>query len=253
MSVPRFLAASLNVSARTAELDADESHHLRKVLRLGLGDVVRVFDGAGREWEGAVASATGRQVVVSLDRSVDAPREPPVAVTLAVGLLKGDQMETVVRASTALGVAAITPLVTARVVAPGRARVDAARERWRRVAVASAKQCGRAVVPVITESSPLADLLSGAYGARVMLAEPEADAAALTGAPAKPEGSAPDGRGGQPRALLLIGPEGGWTPDEVRLAASRGCQMWRLGPRTLKAELAPTVALAALWANWGWE
>lgn len=252
MSVPRFLVSSVDWPARTAEFDADETHHLRKVLRLGRGDVVRVFDGAGREWEGAVAAA-GRKATVSLERVVAAPAEPPVAVTLAVGLLKGDQMDTVVREATALGAAAITPLVTARVVAPGRARVEAARDRWRRVAIASAKQCGRAVVPVVTEPATLEAVLIEAYGVRVMLAEPETGAATGAEAPAKPDARAPDVGGARPRALLLVGPEGGWTVDELAFAVSRGCRTWRLGPRTLKAELAPTVALAALWARWGWE
>lgn len=243
----------MDLSARSAELDADETHHLRKVLRLGRGDVVRVFDGVGREWEGAVAQVTARGATVSLDRDVIAPPEPPVAVTLAVGLLKGDQMETVVREATALGVATITPLVTARVIAPGRARVEAARERWRRVAIASAKQCGRAVVPVITEPSTLDDAIAGAYAERVMLAEPESGAQASDAAPGTPTISAPDGAGGQTRALLLVGPEGGWTADEISLGVARGCHTWRLGPRTLRAELAPAVALAALWSTWGWQ
>lgn len=253
MSAPRFLVASLNLPARTADLDADEAHHLHKVLRLGRGDRVRVFDGAGREWEGAVVAASGRGATVSLDRPIDTPREPPVGVTLAIGLLKGDQMDTVVREATALGAAVITPLVTARVVAPARARVDAARERWRRVAIASAKQCGRAVLPVVTAPMALEAVLDEAYAARVVLAEPKTGATRSSEAPPRPDGTAPDGSRGRPRALLLVGPEGGWTADEVALAVSSGCHAWRLGPRTLKAELAPTVALAALWAHWGWE
>jgi 16S rRNA (uracil1498-N3)-methyltransferase len=238
----------MNETSGTAELDADEAHHLNHVLRLSQGDVVRVFDGAGREWEGAVVAATRHGATVSLGRVVDAVRESPVAVTLAVGLLKGDQMETVVREATALGVAAIVPLVTERVVSPGRARVDAARERWRRVAIASAKQCGRAVIPDVTESFKLESVLGQAgYDTRLILAEPETGAAASTVPHSKPESSS------RPRILLLVGPEGGWTADEVRTALANGCTAWRLGPRTLKAELAPTVALAALWAAWGWE
>jgi 16S rRNA (uracil1498-N3)-methyltransferase len=223
------------------------------VLRLSPGDAVRVFDGAGREWSGVVHEAGSRQVTVSLDAEIAAVAEPPVVVRLAVGLLKGDQMDTVVREATMLGAAAILPLVSARVVAPARARIDAARERWRRVAVQSAKQCGRAVVPTIDEPLPFDELLlDDSFDARVMLAEPatEEGAASSSGVPDVEAMIHPDRT---PRALVLIGPEGGWTAAEVQTALAKGVHLLRLGPRTLKAETAPTVALTALWERWGWD
>jgi 16S rRNA (uracil1498-N3)-methyltransferase len=215
-----------------------------------------VFDGAGHEWSGVIGEAGARKVTVAIDGEVAAVPEPPVAVRLAIGLLKGDQMDTVVREATMLGAAAILPLVTARVVAPGRARVESARERWRRVAVQSAKQCGRAVVPDIDAPLPFDELLlDDSFDARVILAEPattEGAAPASTPVPAVPSISAMAHPDRTPRALVLIGPEGGWTSDEIRAALSRGVHPLRLGPRTLKAETAPAVALATLWAQWGW-
>ena len=211
---------------------------------------MRVFDGVGHEWAGTIHEIGARRVTIAVDQAVEIVREPPMEVTLAVGLLKGDQMDTVVRESTMLGAAAIIPLVSARVVAPARARVEAARERWRRVAVQSAKQCGRAVVPIVRDAAGLeAVLVDEAYDTRVMLAEPGTNVPA-DGPPKAPRTMAGDRR---PRALLLIGPEGGWTADEVRLAASLGAQTWRLGPRTIKADTAAAVALAALWTLWGWQ
>jgi 16S rRNA (uracil1498-N3)-methyltransferase len=231
-------------------LSDEEGHHAHRVLRLDRGDPVRVFDGVGHEWAGTLQEIGPRRVTVAVDRPVEITPEPPAEVTLAVGLLKGDQMDTVVRESTMLGAAAIIPLVSARVVAPARARVEAARERWRRVAVQSSKQCGRAVVPIVRDPAGLEAVLADAtYDARVMLAEPGTDVRAdRTPAPPRPR---EDHR--RPRALLLVGPEGGWTAEEVRLAASLGADLWRLGPRTMKAETAPTVALAALWTLWGWQ
>jgi len=211
---------------------------------------VRVFDGVGHEWAGTIREMGSKRVAIAVDRAVEIAPEPPVDVTLAVGLLKGDQMDTVVRESTMLGAAAIIPLVSARVVAPARARVEAARERWRRVAVQASKQCGRAVVPIVRDPAGLeAVLVDPTYDARIMLAEPGTDVRAHRA----PEPPRPRAGHGLPRALLLVGPEGGWTADEVRLTASLGAQLWRLGPRTLKAETAPTVALAALWTLWGWQ
>ena len=215
---------------------------------------MRVFDGAGREWSGAVHEAGARQVTVTIGTEIAAVAEPPVAVRLAIGLLKGDQMDTVVREATMLGAAAILPLVSARVVAPARARVDAARERWRRVAVQAAKQCGRAVVPDI--DAPLtfdALLLDDSFDARVMLAEPATGEGAPAAQSAIPTIAAMAHPDRAPRALVLIGPEGGWTSGEVLAALARGVHLLRLGPRTLKAETAPTVALTALWERWGWS
>jgi 16S rRNA (uracil1498-N3)-methyltransferase len=231
-------------------LSDEEAHHAHRVLRLDRGDPARVFDGAGHEWAGTIHEIGPRRVTIAVDRPVEIAPEPPTEVTLAVGLLKGDQMDTVVRESTMLGAAAIIPLVSTRVVAPARARIEAARERWRRVAVQSSKQCGRAVVPIVRDPAGLeAVLIDPTYDARVMLAEPGTQVPADR-PPAPPSRRAGDRR---PRALLLIGPEGGWTADEVRLAASVGAQLWRLGPRTIKAETVPAVALAALWTLWGWQ
>ena len=250
MSAPRFLAAPPADGSRLVVLSDEEAHHAHRVLRLDRGDPVRVFDGVGHEWAGTIHEIGTRHVTIAVDRAVETTPEPPTEVTLAVGLLKGDQMDTVVRESTMLGAAAIIPLVSARVVGPARARVEAARERWRRVAVQSAKQCGRAVVPIVRNPAGLEAVLTDAtYDARVMLAEPGTDVRADR----PPEPPRPRAGHGHPQVLLLVGPEGGWTADEVRLAASQGAQLWRLGPRTMKAETAPTVALAALWTLWGWQ
>jgi 16S rRNA (uracil1498-N3)-methyltransferase len=250
VSDPRFLAPPLAEGSRLIVLSDEEAHHAHRVLRLDRGDPVRVFDGVGHEWAGTIHEIGTRRVTIAVDRAVQITPEPPIDVTLAVGLLKGAQVDTVVREATMLGAAAIIPLVSARVVAPARARVEAARDRWRRVAVQSAKQCGRAVVPIVRDPAGLEAVLADAtYDVRVMLAEPGTDVPADRGGePPRPEA---DRR--RPRAVLLIGPEGGWTADEVRLAASRGARLWRLGPRTMKAETAPTVALAALWTLWGWQ
>jgi 16S rRNA (uracil1498-N3)-methyltransferase len=248
VALPRFLVPEFDRDARVVRLPDDEAHHAARVLRLGPGDAVRIFDGAGGEWAARIESTNGSRVDVVMDGQVDAVREADIALTLAIGLLKGDQMDSVVRDATALGVAIVQPLVSTRVVAPSRARVEAAQTRWRRVAVQAAKQCGRAVVPEVAAPIEWADLLARpGYARRVMLAEPQ------TGDGAHAMVARPDMEGGgRPSVLLLVGPEGGWTADEVRQAAASGVSLWRIGPRTLRAELAPTVALSALWTAWGW-
>jgi 16S rRNA (uracil1498-N3)-methyltransferase len=242
--VSRHRCYAPDAASAHVELSPDEAHHLTHVLRAGPGTDVIVFDGHGHEWDARVASTERRRVVVELL----APRvpvvEPMFAVTLAAGLLKGDQMNTVVRDATALGAAAIQPFVSAHVAVPERAWRDRSADRWRRIAVSSAKQCGRSVVPAIGDIVRLPAVLAAHASATIVLCVE----------PARPGASAAIPRPGLTGAdvLLCIGPEGGWAPDEIADARDRGAHLWGLGPRVLRAEIAPTVALSALWALWGW-
>jgi 16S rRNA (uracil1498-N3)-methyltransferase len=227
-------------------LSADESHHALHVLRLDAGSEVRVFDGLGREWAGRIASLRRSSVSVDLTGEVVPVPEPPVRVTLAVGALKGQQMDAVVRDATMLGARAIVPLETAHLSA-GKKRLRLGGEHWRRVAIASAKQCGRAVVPDIEAATTLAALLDRAeFGVSVMLVEPSARSSRETSLAAAAAASRPV------TALVLIGPEGGWSEAELALAGEKGVRFATLGPRTLRAETAPVAALSGLWTLWGW-
>jgi len=245
MTTPRlFLPAA--TSGAVVALPPDEAHHVRNVLRLSAGAGVRVFDGRGAEWDARVDAMSRATVTVAVGTSVEPAREPPVRVTLAIGLLKGDQMDAVVRDATMLGAAAIVPMLSAHVAASWPApRLESARERWRRVAIASARQCGRAVVPEIAAAQSFDELLNGARESRVVMAvEPAAVGAAIDSG---------DQSATRPAAALLcIGPEGGWSEREIARAQTAGARVMHLGPRTLRAETAPVVALTVLWTEWGW-
>lgn len=239
---PRFFAPLVERAAERVRLPADEAHHLTKVLRLGPGAPVRVFDGRGHEWRATVEAAGRAGVVVLLGAPVPTVPEPPVHVTLGVGLQKGNGMETVIRDATALGAIAIVPLSTTHVAIPARARgSQAATERWQRVAVAAVKQCGRATVPVVRPLATLDEVLAPPVAERILMCvEPRRVSAA-------------EGVGSRPAAaLVLLGPEGGWTDEEIALAVARGARLLHLGPRTLRADLAPAVLLSAMWTAWGW-
>lgn len=242
---PRFYAPAASSGRSRVPLGPGEARHLTQVLRLGPGADVRVFDGQGREWTARVATASPSEVQVDLVEDREPAREAPVRVTLAIGLLKGAQMDDVVRDATMLGVSRIAPMATAHVAVPAvRRRSSAALERWQRIAVGSAKQCGRAVVPEILPVSPFESVLAAAAGPAVMCVEP----AVTSEGPPVPWTEEP------PAALLaLTGPEGGWAPEEVAAAVRGGAWLLHLGPRTLRADAVPTVLLSALWARWGWS
>jgi 16S rRNA (uracil1498-N3)-methyltransferase len=226
-----------------ATLSADEAHHVTRVLRLDVGDELIVFDGRGREWLGRIASATRRGVTVALEVERTAAAEPPVAVTLAIGLLKGDRMDAVVRDATMMGVAVMAPFVSAHVALSSGARRARSVERWERIAVASAKQCGRTTVPEIRSPAGLEETL----------ADRTVDLKLACVEPAHRGVRPYDGRVRPRRALLLIGPEGGWSPREIEVARTAGAEFMSLGPRIIRADAAPTVALSVLWTTWGWQ
>ena len=243
MAAPRvYWPGSAPLDGRV-ELTGDDAHRLRHVLRLEVGNVVALFDGRGHEWVGLVSSVTKQAVQVSALKTIEPVAEARVPVTLAVGVLKGDQMDAVVRDATMLGVAAIVPLRTSHVtVSPKAWQSGAAVERWQRVAIASATQCRRAVVPDVRPVTEYEPCLREPAGLRLICVEP---------------GVAPTvtnwTTGTTPASVqLLIGPEGGWSEAEVQQALAAGAVAVSLGPRTLRAETAPIVALTLVSSAWGW-
>jgi 16S rRNA (uracil1498-N3)-methyltransferase len=239
----RVYAPDARLDRPVVELPSDEAHHLKHVLRLRAGDAVTVFDGAGREWAGRIEPAGRSGVGVALGEPIEPVREPAVRVVLATGLLKGDQMDTVIRDATMLGAAEIVPMITAHVAVPGRGRdSEQSMGRWSRVAIASARQCGRAVVPRLAPLTPFAAVLKESAGDQTIIAtEPAVASSRALAASERPE-----------TALVLVGPEGGWSREELDLAFQHGARPKQLGPRTLRAESAPIVLLSALWTEWGW-
>jgi 16S rRNA (uracil1498-N3)-methyltransferase len=242
----RFFAPDLEPGASRVRLPLDEARHLLRVMRLGPGDAVRVFNGRGVECAGEVAAVDRDEVVVTVGEAVAAAAESPTAITLAQAVLKGDAMDGVVRDAVMLGVAALVPLLSARVEGDRRSHAAGLRlARWQRIAVASAKQCGRAVVPVVSAPMSLAACLSSVPAeARIALVEPTASlpAAGL----GQMTGQAP------PESLVLfVGPEGGWADEELRLLEGYQASALTLGSRTLRAESCALVGLSALHTVWG--
>ncbi len=221
------------------ELPQDEAAHLVRVLRLSAGDRIRVFNGRGDEWVATVDEAGKRRVRARLDEPSAPASEARVAITLAVSVLKGDKMDAIVRDAVMMGVTALWPMLTARTEV-ARAAIERSDRvaRWQRIAVSSAKQCGRAVVPAVRSAVPFDDVLHETPC--VMLVEPSAGVA---GCPLR-DVPAMDG------VTLLTGPEGGWTQEEVTKAVDSGARVVTLGPRTLRADAVPIVALTALRVHW---
>lgn len=242
--LPRFLVPLLDPGSREAALPAEEAHHLTRVLRLKVGDDVAVFDGKGQEFVARVAAAARGAVTVTLLQPVVSGARPTVALTLVQSVLKGDAMDQVIRDCTMVGVQAVRPVISARTTVK-TALVSKAAERWRRIALASAKQCGRATLPAIEDAVPFENWLgrAGLVDTFILL-EPSTAVAGVVTVRQLAQRAAPA------RATLVVGPEGGWTEEERDRALQAGCTPLSLGRMTLRADAVPFAAAAALLAVW---
>ena len=245
--LPRFYVPAADATGRLVDLPEDEAGHLTRVLRLRAGAPIRVFNGRGGEFDAVVESAARGRVRVRVGAPHPPPRQPRVQVTLAQAVLKGDKMDDVVRDAVMMGVAAVQPIVTARteasLVALERGR---RRTRWERIAIAAAKQCGRADVPPILAPCAFGDAMAALGhltlpGPGLLFVEPAAEGRAQ--ALGELAAAAPR------ETTVVIGPEGGWEPGEIEQGAAV-CRLVTLGGRTLRADAMAIVALAALFAVW---
>lgn len=217
----------------SALLEGDEARHLTRVLRAKVGDTVALFDGRGQAWEARVAGIGRDKVKLDLGDALPTIPPPAVAVTLAVALPKGDRQKWMVEKLTELGVSRLVPLITTRGVAEA---TDSARSRLERGVVEACKQCGRDTLMEIGAATSMADLLAAApTGTRTLLADPH--------------GSPPEAvLAAEPTAaiLVLVGPEGGFTAEEVTTLEAAGCQRVTFGRHILRVETAAIAAAARL-------
>ncbi|HEY0404264.1 MAG TPA: 16S rRNA (uracil(1498)-N(3))-methyltransferase [Pyrinomonadaceae bacterium] len=250
MSRRRFFAPpeAFAPESGSVTLALDEARHLRDVLRLERGAEVYVFDGLGREHRCEVQEFARGLVKLYVLEEVEAARaESPLDLRLAVALLKGEKFDLVVQKATELGVTRVVPVVTKQADVRLRDEQDGARRvaRWQRIALEAAKQSGRARVPLI--AAPLGFLSIVEAQAqdeeqRVMFSEREGRSLAkmIEASPALVK-----------TATVLVGPEGGWTDEEIRHAQAAAWSIITLGGRTLRAETAAITATALLQHLWG--
>jgi 16S rRNA (uracil1498-N3)-methyltransferase len=224
-------------------LDRDASNYVLRVHRIRPGQLLVLFDPThGTEALATLLRATAKTATCRIDAIVDSRAVPTHAVTLLQALSKGDKIDRVIRDATALGVGQIVVVHAKRSVVRGEAtQTEARRRRWQRIAAQAARQCGRGNVPAIC--GPLAfdpSLVSVADCSLRLCMSPDAPqrlSALLARHAVQP-------------VAVLIGPEGGFVPDEERKLEAEGFTAVRLGDFTLRTETAATAALSVL-ADWG--
>jgi 16S rRNA (uracil1498-N3)-methyltransferase len=239
----RFFVPQRDVADGKARLQGGEFRHLQRVLRLREGDTVTLFDDAGVEHEGVIVSLSPRVATVRITASAAPARESTLALTLYQGVPKGRKMDLVVEKATELGAIAIVPFVSTFGTA-SFAATEGKRERWQRIALAATKQSGRTVVPEIGTTLTFPEVVGAAAAMdRRLLFFEHADAATLPPADAA--------KAATTTAAVIVGPEGGFSSDEITRALAAGIVVSGLGPRILRTETAAIVALALVQARYG--
>ena len=260
----RFFVEPGAIAGNEAKITGDELKHLRSVLRMKTGDQIEVFDGAGKGFYGRVAQMDKAVASVKLEAPVTETRDSPLRVCLAQGIPKGEKMEWIVQKATELGVASLQPLELSRCIV--RLEDDKKRRdrqaRWQKVAKEAARQCGRLHVPEIWFPTDLHSFLRRVSPADKLLIPWEEGGLPLHSVFAGEKGRVAGGADGDEangadsadkdaRILMMIGPEGGMTAEEVEAGRRAGGTTLTLGPRLLRTETAGLALLSILQHHWG--
>ena len=222
----RFLVESL--SSNEVRLNEEESHHLLHVLRLNEGDEIVLFDGKGLAARAVIESTRAREVRArQLERL--SSNESSQELTLALVVPKTAVMTEIVRHATELGVTHFLPLTSDHAQIPLKS-LQSRVPRWRRTAIEACKQSGRSSVPTFDEPQSFRTAVASASSGVTLVTVPETPPLEWSGSPPA-------------SASVFVGPEGGWTEQELGVARDAGARAFGLGPRTFKVE---TAALAAV-------
>lgn len=242
MAASRFYCSPPLSGGTRFELPREAAHHAHRVLRLRANDPVQIFDGEGNAFDARIAEIGGKRVVLHELQACMAEAESPLRITLAQAMCSSEKMDWVVQKTTELGAAEIQPVQTQRSVARlTHERAEKRTAHWRNVAIAACEQCGRNTLPQLHAPLELSAWLAemrGSTHTKLIL---------------QPEGSIALHKQPQPQGgiTLLIGPEGGFSEDEIKMAHLAGFTPIRLGKRVLRTETAAMAGIAALQTLWG--
>ncbi len=236
MRSPRIFFHQTLTSGVAITLASRASGHVCRTLRLGVNDHIVLFDGSGNDFDAVITTSSSHRTELLVGNQRESVDESLLDICLLQGLCRSNRMDTVIQKATELGVRRIQAVITERsVVKLDHDRIGKKLEHWRQITISAAEQCGRSVIPDIPEPVPLPKAIENHqhWALRLML-DPAGDQN-FSGLPAATR-----------EIALLVGPEGGFTDAEQALARHGGFQPMRLGPRILRTETAPVVALSIL-------
>ncbi|OIO32830.1 MAG: hypothetical protein AUJ70_04680 [Candidatus Omnitrophica bacterium CG1_02_40_15] len=220
--------------------DKSEAHHIRDVMRLKKGDDVNIFDGKGREFSCFIEEVKRDAVIIKIKEAksfVGEGFKPSPTITLYQAIPKKTKMDFIVEKAVELGVSQIVPIITDRTI-PEIKDFTKKVEQWKRIGMASSKQCGRTILPVISDVMYFdGALIDSKQKAMAVFASLARDSKPLKDIL----------RGLSPKTIaVFVGPEGDFSPREVFMAKENGCSMCSLGSLVLKSETAAIYILSCL-------
>ncbi len=240
MRIPRIYTDSALIEGATADLDDNAAQHVGRVLRMQPGQELRLFNGDGNDYSATITSASKKNVQVQVGTPDANTTESSLEIVLGQTLSKGDRMDYAVQKAVEMGVTRIVPLTTERCDVRLRGdREDKRLRHWQSVAISAAEQCGRARVPDILPVMSLSDWFRHTEDCALKLVLHHRTEQSL------------DSMARPSRVALMIGPEGGLSPEEITAAESAGFLPVALGPRVLRTETAPVAAMALCQWLWG--
>jgi len=244
MALRRFFISPEQLTDPNPSLWGDEARHLLKVLRLGVGEEVILFDNSGLEYRSRIRSVSRDKVVFDIEEKERINRESPLRISLGLPLIRSQPLEWILQKGTELGVSSFYPFYSAHSSRNFQKREQEIRmNRWQKIVQEAAKQCRRNMLPAVHPMISFIDLLEiGQEGLKIILHQEatERTMRALYAGPSFP-GS----------VFLLVGPEGGFPPEEVNLAERKEFISLSLGPRILRSETAALALISLCQFLWG--
>jgi 16S rRNA (uracil1498-N3)-methyltransferase len=239
MRIPRIHVSGADQPGRQLALPDGAHAHLVRVLRLGNGAPVEVFNGRGARFAARLDEVSKRSAALILERILEPISPSPLATHLGLVMSKGDRMDIALQKATELGVSEITPLTSERCDLRLKAdRQEKKQQHWQGVIISACEQCGQDTLPVLHPITALHDWISARDQSLKLVLHTAAQRPAW-----------PDQAPGS--VAFLVGPEGGLSEQEVADAQQQGFQSWQLGQRILRTETAPLAMLAILQHRWG--
>ena len=230
----------------TVVIEGSEVRHMRSVLRLRPGDAIRLFDGEGFEYEAMIRRFVADRVELKIIQKFPGTKESPVQIAVAQALLKEKKMDRLLRHLCELGLTHWIPFTSERSIPkPGATRMPARVERWKKIIKESAKQCRRARLPEINRTLALEEVLDYGQACDLMVVFYENEPASLNSIMS--QAAQPPPR----KILMIMGPEGGFSDQELTKVKTAGCLVAGLGPRILRAETATIAAITLVQSLFG--
>lgn len=237
--MPRFYVPNPHIEKEMLKIEGNEVRHIRRVLRLKVGDNLSVFDGSGREYEGTIVEEDPSAVMVMVQNILSSKTESHLEITLAQSMVKGEKMDYLIQKGTELGVKEIIPFFSYRSVPLlDKSKRLKRYHRWERIAVEASKQCGRGVVPKIEPLKDYSEMLQTAPldSLRLILWERGGESLKEVLKESKEK----------KKVFFIVGPEGGMSDEEVEHAKRAGFIPVTLGRRILRSETASLCLLSIL-------